>query len=222
MGACGLCFPALETLAAVNRTALGGPEGNGRFAATLRTDRCCFRARGAGRRRPLPLHLARLAALRLIFEVLIVEEMLLSRRENKLRPTIGALDDSILKLWHRYRSRGPTQATYPRPLRTPADLVLLNLPTTFLSVSLTSQRLLGPFLFAGLQVKRVPFHLFNNVLLLDLTLEPAKGVFQCFALLQLDFSQLKSTSDRIGTRRALLPGKPCLAHATSRRGRSRY
>jgi hypothetical protein len=114
MGACRLCFSALETLATVNRAALGRPEGNRRFAATLRADRCCFRSRGAGRR-SLPLHLARLAALRLIFEVLIVEEMLLSRRENKLRPTIGALDDSILKLWHRYRSRGPTQATYPRP-----------------------------------------------------------------------------------------------------------
>ena len=103
--------------------------------------------------------------------------MLLSRCENKLRSTIRAFDDSILKLWHRYRSRGPTQATDPRPLRTPADLELLDLPTTLLSVSLTSQRLLGSFLLAGLQVKRVPFDLFDNVLLLDFTLEAAKGVF---------------------------------------------
>jgi hypothetical protein len=106
-----------------------------------------------------------------------VEEMLLSRRKNKLCPAIRALDDSILKLWHRYRSRGPTQATCPRPLRTPDDLELLDLPTTFFPVSLASQRLLGPFLLTGLQVKRVPFDLFDNVLLLNFTLEAPKGVF---------------------------------------------
>jgi hypothetical protein len=125
----------------------------------------------------LPLELAGLAALRLILEVFVVEEMLLSRRENKVRPTIGALDDSVLKIWHRYRSRGPTQANDPRPLRTPTGLELLDLPTTFLSISLASQCLLDSFLLAGFQVKRVPFDLFDNVLLLDFTLEAAKGIF---------------------------------------------
>jgi len=125
----------------------------------------------------LPLQLARFAALRLILEVLVVEEMLLSRRENKVCPTICALDDSVLKLWHCYRSRGPTQAIDPRPLRTPTGLKLLDLPTTFFPVSLASQRLLGPFLLTGLQVKRVPFDLFDNVLLLNFTLEAPKGVF---------------------------------------------
>jgi hypothetical protein len=105
-----------------------------------------------------------------------VEEMLLSRRENKVRPTICALDDSILKLWHRYRSRGPTQAYDPRPLRTPTDLKLLDLPTTFLSVSLAGQRLLGPELLAWLQVIGVSFDLLDDVLLLDLSFEAAKGV----------------------------------------------
>jgi hypothetical protein len=47
-----------------------------------------------------------------------VEEMLLSRRKNELSATIRALDDSILKLWHHRRSRGPTQATVFCPLRT--------------------------------------------------------------------------------------------------------
>jgi hypothetical protein len=37
----------------------------------------------------------------------------------------------------------------------------------------------------------VPFDLLDNVLLLDLTLEAAKGVFKCFALLQFYFSQMK-------------------------------
>jgi hypothetical protein len=63
--------------------------------------------------RSLPLGFARLASLRFIFKVLVVEEMLLSRGKNKLRSTIRAFDDSILKLWHHHRSRGPTQATVP-------------------------------------------------------------------------------------------------------------
>jgi len=105
-----------------------------------------------------------------------VEEMLLPRRKNKLRAAIRALDDSILKLWHRYRSRGPT-GNPACPIRTPLIRRLFDLPTTLLSVSLASQRLLGSFLLARLQVKRVPFHLFDNVLLLDLTLEAAKGIF---------------------------------------------
>jgi hypothetical protein len=37
-------------------------------------------------------------------------------------------------------------------------------------------------------------HLFDDVLLLDLSLEAAKGVFECFALLKLYFSQPKYTS----------------------------
>jgi hypothetical protein len=39
--------------------------------------------------------------------------MLLSRGKNKLGAAIRAFDDSILKLWHHHRSRGPTQATVP-------------------------------------------------------------------------------------------------------------
>jgi hypothetical protein len=68
---------------------------------------------------------------------------------------------------------------------------LLHFPTTFLSVPLASQRLLGPFLLSRLQVKRVPFDLFDDVLLLNLALEPAEGIFQRFALLQFNFGQLQ-------------------------------
>jgi len=111
MGARRLCFPAEKALATVDRAALGGPERNRRFPAALRANRGCLRPRRSGRWRSLPLDLARLAALRFILEVLIVEEMLLSRRKNKLRATIRALDHSILKIWHCHRSRGLTQAT---------------------------------------------------------------------------------------------------------------
>jgi hypothetical protein len=78
----------------------------------LRTNRGRLGPLRTGVWRSLPLGLARLAALRFIFEVLVVEEMLLSRRKNKLRSTIRALDDSILKLWHHHRPRGPTQAAF--------------------------------------------------------------------------------------------------------------
>jgi hypothetical protein len=110
-GARRLRFSAQEALATVNRTALGRPERNGCFPAALRANGRGFRSWRPGRRRSLPLSLACLAALRFIFEVLVVEEMLLSRGKNKLRATIRTLDNPILKLWHRYRSRGPTQAT---------------------------------------------------------------------------------------------------------------
>ena len=55
--------------------------------------------------------------------------------------------------------------------------LLLNFPATFLPVAFAGQRLLGPELLARLQIKGVPLDLLNNVLLLDLSLEAAKGVF---------------------------------------------
>jgi hypothetical protein len=73
-------------------------------------------------------------------------------------------------------------------------LFLLDLPATFLPVPFAGQRLLGPELLTRLQVKRVSFHLFNDVLLLDFALEAAKGVLKCLALLKLYFCQTKYTS----------------------------
>ena len=177
MGARRLCFPAKKTLATVDRATLGRPEGNRSFPAALRANGGRLGPRRSGRRRSLPLELARLTALWLIFEVLVVEEVLLSRRENELCPAISALNHSILELWHL-----PLPRSYPGypacPFRTlTEDEILLDLPPAFLPVSFASQRLLGPFLFAWLQIKRVPFDLFNDVLLLDFALEAAKGVF---------------------------------------------
>jgi hypothetical protein len=54
--------------------------------------------------------------------------------------------------------------------------------------------LLGPELLARLQIEGVTFHLFDDVLLLHLTLEAAKGVLKSFALLKLNFRQMKYTS----------------------------
>jgi len=46
------------------------------------------------------LGLAILTALRLILEIFVVEEVLFSRCEYKIRCTIDALEDAILKLRH--------------------------------------------------------------------------------------------------------------------------
>ena len=60
--------------------------------------------------RPLLFHLASLASLRLIFEVLIVEELLFSRREDELLTTFDTLYRTILKLFHRLLLPNPGDA----------------------------------------------------------------------------------------------------------------
>jgi hypothetical protein len=72
--------------------------------------------------------------------------------------------------------------------------VLFDFPARLFPVSLTGQRLLDPFLLSRLQVKGVSLDLLDNVLLLDLTLEAAKGVFERFTLLQFYFCQMNYTS----------------------------
>ena len=144
MGAGCRGFPAKETLAAKNRAALSWPERHGSFTATLRADCCRLYPLRAGSRRSLTFTLTSFAALGFILEILIVEEMLLSRRENELGAAVSALEDSILKLWHHHwlpvLPRRP-----PMPVKN-ASLTrnLFHLPTAFLSVSFTCQRLLDP------------------------------------------------------------------------------
>jgi hypothetical protein len=43
--------------------------------------------------------------------------------------------------------------------------------------------LLDALFLSRLQVEGMPFDFLDDVLLLDLTLEPAEGAFECFALL---------------------------------------
>jgi hypothetical protein len=59
---------------------------------------------------------------------------------------------------------------------------------------LARKRLLYAPLFAWLQIVRVPLKFLDYVVLLDFALEAAQGVFQRFAFLQPDFSQLNYTS----------------------------
>jgi hypothetical protein len=66
---------------------------------------------------------------------------------------------------------------------------LLDLATIFLAIPLARESLFDPLFFSRFQIEGMPLDLFNDVFLLHLPLEPAKGVFQRFALLEPDFSQ---------------------------------
>jgi hypothetical protein len=175
----GRSFAVQKALPAIDGAALSRFERNGGFAPALGTRGHGFRfgeatATGAG-----PFLFTGFTALRLVLEVLVVEEVLFSRCEDKVCSTVYTFEDAVLKLRHSnvpvidlnicrmFETAGPWLVPPSR---------LLDFPAIFLPVSFTGQRLLGPELLARLQVKRVSFDLFNNVLLLDLTLETAKGV----------------------------------------------
>lgn len=63
-----------------------------------------------------------------------------------------------------------------------------------LAIALPSQGLLDPLLLARFQVEGMFLEIFNDVLLLNLTLEAAKRAFQGFALLHDHFCQEICTS----------------------------
>jgi hypothetical protein len=79
---------------------LRGLEGHRGFPAALRAGRHGFRFGKARGRRTLTLHLAILAALGLVFEVFVVEEVLFSRCKDEICSAINALENAILKLRH--------------------------------------------------------------------------------------------------------------------------
>src|SRR5690348_4699453 len=98
-GAGRIRLPGQETFPAVDGPPLGGLERDRRFPAALRT-----RGHGLGfgiaARRSLALGLTRLAALGLVLEILVVEEVLFSRCEYKICSAIYALEDAVLELRH--------------------------------------------------------------------------------------------------------------------------
>jgi len=61
--------------------------------------------------------------------------------------------------------------------------------TRFFPAAFTCHSLLDAFFFARLEVKRVPFDLFNNVLLLNIALKAPQGIFEGFSLLDPNFCQ---------------------------------
>ncbi len=73
---------------------------------------------------------------------------------------------------------------------------LFDIAGALLAVALAGEGFLGAALFAGLQVERVTLDFLNDIFLLNLALEATKGAFQGFAILQMDFCQLKLTTFR--------------------------
>ncbi len=71
------------------------------------------------------------------------------------------------------------------------ERLLFDFARTLFAVALTSKSFLGAPLLAWFQVERVPLDFLNNVLLLNLAFEAAQRTFKSFALLQMDFCQLR-------------------------------
>ena len=71
----------------------------------------------------------------------------------------------------------------------PARCGLLRFNPALLTIALASESFLCPLLLTGLQVERMPLDFLNDVFLLHLALEPAKGAFQRFTVLHNDFCQ---------------------------------
>jgi hypothetical protein len=110
-----------------------------------------------------------------------MEEVLFSRCKYKFCSAIHALEDAILKIRHSncvpYQPALANNSGGALPLSLAPPPVLLNFPARFLPVPFSGQRLLGPPLLSRLQIERVAFDLFDDVLLLYLSLEAPKGVF---------------------------------------------
>jgi len=175
-------LPLLEALLAKHRATLRWTEGYCRFLPARRA---------LGRRfDPVPcrrwpgtdpvgsLSLARLAPLRLVFELLIGEEQLFACSPNEIRAAIHAPQGLVLEL-----HRSP-----PRARRSRDRSLLLRLATEFLTVPLARQSLFCPALVTRLQVERMLLDVLDDVFLLNLALEAAECTLDRLAFLNLDFS----------------------------------
>jgi hypothetical protein len=98
-GAGGVGLARQETLPAINGPALSGLERDRGFPAALGTGGHGL-GFGIAARRSLPLGLTWLAALGLVLEILVVEEVLFSRCEYEICSAIYALEDAVLELRH--------------------------------------------------------------------------------------------------------------------------
>jgi len=93
-------FAAQEALAAVYRPALRGFERNRGLPPALRAGGHGLRFREASARGTLALRLTVLAALRFVFKVLVMEEVLFSRRKYEVSTAVYTLENAILKIRH--------------------------------------------------------------------------------------------------------------------------
>jgi hypothetical protein len=137
----------------------------------------------------LPLALASFAAFGLVLEILVVEEVLFSRCENKFGSALRALQIPILELRHN-PNLVSSNGLWNGQVET-CPPVLFDFPARLFPVALAGQRTLDPRFLSRLQIEGVSLDLLDNVLLLDLSLEAPKSVFERFTILQLYFSQIK-------------------------------
>jgi hypothetical protein len=137
--------------------------------------------------------LTRFAALRFVFEIFFVVELLFARGKGEVGAAIDALECPILKFGHG-TILGMEKAKR-MPVASPV-VGLFDFPARFLPVSLAGKSRLNPFLFSRLQVERVPFDFLNDVFLLHFPLEATERVFQRLPVLESDFSQLKTPPAR--------------------------
>src|SRR4029077_832938 len=179
-------FPGLKAFLAEDRTALRRLEGNCRLLAARRTIRNGFPPLASDRasRTAGPFAFARLAALGLVLEILIGEKLLFSRRPDELRAAVHALKDSVLELHRSLPRRG--RSYIPRAK-------LLDFATELLAIAFSRQSLFRSAFVTGFQIEGMLLDVLDDVFLLDLPLEPAKGAFNRLALLDLDLGHLNHT-----------------------------
>lgn len=70
--------------------------------------------------------------------------------------------------------------------------LLFDIAWALLAIALACEGFFGAALFSRFQVERVTLDFFNDVFLLDLTLETTERAFERFAVLDVDFCQLKT------------------------------
>ena len=173
-------FPGLEALFAENRPPLRWLEGHRCLLATggAHSDRFHpFTGHARASRTCRALALAAFAPLRLVLEVLVGEELLLSRRPDELRGAIHAAEDPVLELhWSPPRRVG-----------------LFRFAPQLLTIPFARKRLLGPSLVAGFQIEGMLLDVLDDVFLLNLALETAESAFDGLALLDLYFSHASNT-----------------------------
>jgi hypothetical protein len=148
---------------------------NGGFPSALRAGGHSLGFGKSATATTLPLGLTTFAALGFVLEVFVVEEVLFSRRKYKFRSAVYALKNSVLKLRHNLCPVAYQYWWLRRRDLSPA-VSLFDLPAILLPVSFASKRLLSSQLLSRLQVKRVTFHFFNDVLLLYFPLEAPEGI----------------------------------------------
>ena len=81
------------------------------------------------------------------------------------------------------------------PIKAPL-VELFDVTDTLLAVPFARQSFFGAAFFARLEIEGVLLDLLDDIFLLDLTLEAAECGFECLAILQYDFSQLKSPASQ--------------------------